>query len=161
MTAPGHILEGTRANFPALVVEGSARGPVPVRFPAEWAVPCHRLHPVLAGLARDYGGRFLLVSLNSDDHGAVARDHRVTSPPTVKLFRDGRVVETVHGYPPKAEWRRLIDRYVGRVAEGLRRYRASRDDAPRRGLLALFPLLGPQDPRVEGFRSRLAAALAG
>lgn len=148
----GYVLEGTRENFSRLVVENSSRGPVLVHFWAEWAGPCHRLAPLLAGLARGYGGRFLLVTLNTDAHGVVAREHGVNSLPTVKLFLKGRVVETVHGYQPEAEWRRLIDRHLGRPAdprllEALQLYRSGQVDE---GLarLAQAALDSPGDPRL-------------
>jgi len=150
MPAPPHVLEATAATFRDLVLENSARGPVLVHFWAEWAGPCHRLFPVLAGLAREYGGRFLLVNLNTDAHGAVAREHGVTSLPTVKLFRHGQVVETVHGYQPEGEWRRLIDRHVGHdvnpaIAEAVRLYRAGQvEEALAR--LARAALDAPEDP---------------
>ena len=101
MTATAHIFEGTRENFQELVVENSARGPVLVHFWADWAGPCHRLFPVLADLAREYGGRFLLVNLNTGAQAAVAREYGVNSVPTLKLFRGGEVVDTVHGYRPE------------------------------------------------------------
>ena len=138
MTA-GHVFEGTRENFRELVVENSARGPVLVHFWAEWAGPCHRLLPLLAGLARDYAGRFLLVNLNTDAHSEVAREYGVNSLPTVKLFRGGRVVETLHGYRPEGDWRTLLDHHTGRatdprLAQALALYREGRVDE---GLAAL------------------------
>jgi putative thioredoxin len=162
MAAAAHVLEGTQANFRELVLENSARGPVLVHFWAEWAGPCHRLSPLLAGLARDYGGRFLLVNLNTDAHGAIAREHGVTSLPTVKLFRHARVVETVHGYQPEAEWRRLIDRYTGRgvdpaIEEAVRLYRSGQvEEALSR--LAQAALAVPDDPRLPLTLGRLLLA---
>jgi putative thioredoxin len=148
----GYVLEGTRENFSRLVLENSNRGPVLVHFWAEWAGPCHRLAPLLAGLARAYGGRLLLVTLDTDAHNAVAREHGVNSLPTVKLFLKGQVVETVHGYQPEGEWRRLIDRHLGRPAdprllEALRLYRSGQVDE---GLarLAQAALDRPDDPRL-------------
>jgi len=162
MPAPQHIFEGSRENFRELVIENSARGPVLVHFWAEWAGPCHRLFPVLAGLARDYGGRFLLVSLNTDTHGEVAREHAVTSLPTVKLFRHGKVLETVHGYQPEGEWRRLLDRHTGqgvdpRLAEGLRLYKGGQVDEGL-SLLAQVALDTPEDTRIPLTLGRLLVA---
>jgi putative thioredoxin len=157
-----HIFEGTRENFRELVIENSARGPVLVHFWAQWAGPCHRLFPLLAQLARDYGGRFLLVNVDTDAHGALAREHGVNSVPTVKLFRHGQVVETVHGYQPEGEWRRLLDRHTGRgtdprLAEALRLYRDGRVEEALAGL-ARAALKSPDDPRLPLTLGRLLLA---
>jgi thioredoxin-like negative regulator of GroEL len=45
-----------------------------VNFWAEWAGPCHRLLLVLAELASEYGGRFLLVNVNTGEEKASAQE---------------------------------------------------------------------------------------
>jgi putative thioredoxin len=55
------------------------------------------LMPRLVRLAGEFGGRFLLVMLNTDELGPLARSHGVVSLPTVKVFRHGQAVDTLHG----------------------------------------------------------------
>ncbi len=112
-----YIYEGTEENFATLVLNNSNKGPVLVNFWAEWAGPCHRLFPLLAQLAREYAGKFLLVNLNTDEQAPVAQEYGVRSLPMVKIFRGGKLREEVHGYQPEAELRRIINRYVVRASD--------------------------------------------
>lgn len=91
------IFDLTPERFAPLVLENSARGPVLVYYWSPRAAPCSMLTPRLVQLSEEYGGRFLLFFLNTDEHGAFARERSVNSIPTVQFYRKGVVVETVHG----------------------------------------------------------------
>lgn len=114
-----YIFEATQDNFASLVLDNSARGPVLVNYWAPWAGPCHKLWPVLEKLASDYGGKFLLVNVNTDKQRPLAREHGVRSLPTLKLFRHRKVVEEIHGAQPEADLRRLIDKYIARQSDAM------------------------------------------
>ncbi len=162
MSGTSHVYEGTQENFGTLVLENSKKGPVLVNFWAEWAGPCHRFFPLLAQLAQDYGGRFLLVNLNTDEHKTIAREYGVKSLPLVKIFRQGKVVEEVHGYQPGPEMRRIIDRHVvresdERILEAVRLYNGGDVD---RGLslLAQAALDDPDNVRIPVILGKLLMA---
>ena len=91
------IQDATDENFSELVVSNSSRGPVLVNFWSKKVGPCIRQYPVLEKLAQEFGGRFLLVNLNTDTFRQLARDYGVTSLPTLKLFVRGEVAATRHG----------------------------------------------------------------
>lgn len=112
-----YVFDATADNFRALVVENSMKGPVLVNYWAAGAGPCFVLMPRLVRLAAEYRGRFLLVMVDTDRLGRLAREHGVTSVPTVKVFLEGRVVETVHGAQSEAELRRVIDKHVARPSD--------------------------------------------
>ena len=109
-TSP-YIVDGNHGNFEDAVLNNSRKGPVLVNYWTDRAGPCLRLWPVLEKLATDYAGRFLLVNINTDEDGALAREYGVTSVPTVKLFLQGRVVDQIHGAESEREFRRMIDRH--------------------------------------------------
>ncbi len=111
------IREGTGENFAALVLDNSRKGPVLVDFWAPWAGPSLRQGELLRRLARDYGGRFLLVSLDTDREKAVAQRYGVKGLPSCKLFRQGRVAEEVHGMQTEADYRALIERHLSPLAD--------------------------------------------
>lgn len=120
MPTGAHILEGTALNFDRLVLENSRRGLVLVDFWAPWAGPSLRQQKVLKALAVEYDGRFLLVSVNTDEQKDVASRFGVKSLPSFKLFRGGKVVEDVHGMQPEADYRATIERYLVPLSDKVR-----------------------------------------
>src|SRR3989339_895169 len=117
MANPPYILEANPVNFKSLVLENSEKGAVMVYYWSPRAGPCMKLMPRLIRLADEYCGKFLLVLLDTDKHGQMAKDeYGVTSVPTVKFFRHGKVVDTIHGAESDSEFRRIIGKFVTREA---------------------------------------------
>src|SRR5688572_11937961 len=92
-----HEASVTSATFQAMVLETSHGTPVLVDFYAAWCPPCHYLGPVLAEMARRYQGKFLLAKVDVDAEPSLSEAYRVTSMPTVLLFRGGRSVARFEG----------------------------------------------------------------
>ena len=107
----------TEANFEQLVIENSRKGPVLVDFWASWAGPSLRQGELLRRLAAEYGGRFLLVTVNTDRQKSIAERFGVRSLPSCRLFRYGRPLEAVHGMQTEADYRALIERHAAAVAD--------------------------------------------
>ena len=107
------IFEANEENFETLVLENSVRGPVLLNFWAPNAGPCLRLYPMLEKLVLDLEGRLLLANVNVDDVRRRTREYGVTSLPTLKIVRDREVVETVHGFRPEEDLRRILERHAG------------------------------------------------
>jgi putative thioredoxin len=152
MTHSPYVFDATAENFPTLVLENSDKGPVLVNYWSPRAGPCLMLMPRLVRLATEFGGRFLLVMLNTDEFGRLAREHGVNSLPTVKLFRHGNVVDTLHGAESEAKLRGFISKHVAREANG--KYAAALQ-AYQRGDLdqavtqaAEAALAAPDNPRL-------------
>ncbi|MCU7924043.1 MAG: tetratricopeptide repeat protein [Candidatus Thiodiazotropha sp. (ex Dulcina madagascariensis)] len=121
MTDPAYILEGTTDNFDRLVVENSKRGLVVVDFWAPWVGPSLRQREILSDLAERYQGRFLLVSINTDEQKTLAERFGVRSLPSFKLFRHGDLVGEYHGVQPEADYPRIIEAYVHKQLDGASR----------------------------------------
>jgi putative thioredoxin len=68
--------------------------------------------PRLVKLAAEYGGKFLLVMLNTDELPELARRFGVNSVPTVKFFWRGEVAHTIHGADPDSSFREVLDRFI-------------------------------------------------
>jgi putative thioredoxin len=110
---PELVKASTTAAFPADVIEASQSALVLVDFWAAWCGPCKQLTPLLEKVVRSYGGRVRLVTINVDEHPAIAGQLRIQSLPTVYAFRDGRPLDGFMGAQPETAIRAFIDRLVG------------------------------------------------
>ncbi len=120
MNSSPYVFEVTVENFRPAVLENSQRVPVLVDFWADWCAPCKMLMPVLAKLADDYQGKFLLAKINSDDQRELAARYGVRSLPTVKVFRNGEVIDEFSGALPEGPIRELLERHVERESDKVR-----------------------------------------
>jgi putative thioredoxin len=163
MPQGGFILEGTRANFHELVLANSRRGLVVVDFWSPRAGPSLRQRELLRRLAEEYAGRFLLVTVNTDQEGRLAGDYGVRSLPSLKLFRHGRVVEEVRGMQTEADYRPLVDKHLGSAATGIKAealaaWQAGKPDQAIQ-LLAEGAMAAPEDLELPATLAKLLMRL--
>jgi putative thioredoxin len=116
-----HAYDVTVADFDAKVIAASRGVPVLVDFWAEWCQPCRILKPILETLAVEYGGRFILAKVNSDENQDLAQRYGVRGIPAVKAFVDGELADEFTGALPEAQVREFLDGLVPSPAEPLRR----------------------------------------
>ncbi|MCU7863328.1 MAG: redoxin domain-containing protein, partial [Candidatus Thiodiazotropha sp. (ex Lucinoma borealis)] len=85
MSDSPYIFEVTVENFQQVVLDNSMKCPVLVDFWAEWCNPCKTLMPLLAKLADDYQGQFILAKVNTEQQQQLATHFQIRSIPSVKL----------------------------------------------------------------------------
>ena len=119
MSPSPHIADVTQQTFESLVLAKSREIPVLADFWAAWCGPCKQPMPVLARLVDEYDGKFFLAKINSDAEQPLAARYGVKSLPTVKLFRNGQVVEEFMGAQPEKTIRALLDRHIPRASDAL------------------------------------------
>jgi putative thioredoxin len=112
-----YVLEATQENFPKLVLENSRKGLVLVDFWASYAGPSLRQRELLLRLTREYGGRFLLVTVSTEREKTLASELGVKSIPSCKLYRNGQPVEHLHGMQTETDYRALIERHLAPLAD--------------------------------------------
>ncbi len=147
----------TRDTFQKQVIEASNTVPVLVDFWADWCGPCHMQMPVLVKLVGEYAGKFLLAKVNTDTERRLAQEHGIRSLPTMRLYKNGQVVEEILGAQTESTLRALLDPHIERASDTLR---LAALDAHRQGRTeeALALLRKAQEADPENYRVQLALA---
>ena len=106
----------TLQNFESDLIQASMQQPVLLDIWAPWCGPCKSLSPILDKVEADYGGRFKLAKLNSDEQpeiaGQLSQAFGVRSIPFCVLFNQGQPVDGFVGALPESQVREFLDRHV-------------------------------------------------
>jgi thioredoxin len=97
----------TDATFTTEVEQ--ATGVTLVDFWAPWCMPCRLVGPVIERLAKEFEGRATVGKLNVDENPAVARRYHITGIPTVGIFRNGKLINTIVGVRPEKGYRQALE----------------------------------------------------
>lgn len=92
-----HIV--TDDNFEDEVLK--ADNPVLVDFWAEWCPPCKILGPIVEEIADETAGDYKICKLNVDENPNTSQRYNITGIPTVIIFKDGEVQDSIVGAVPK------------------------------------------------------------
>ncbi|MBT8419394.1 MAG: thioredoxin [Gammaproteobacteria bacterium] len=120
MSTSTYVFDVDEQNFPEIVLGNSERVPVLVDFWAGWCAPCKMLAPILDKLADEFAGAFIVAKVDTDEQRQLAAQYGVQSLPTVKVFRNGTVVDEFLGAQPEGSIRQVLDRHVERESDRVR-----------------------------------------
>ena len=97
----------------------NAEIPVLVDFHAPWCGPCRALAPALEGIAKTYAGRLKVVKVNIDEAQQLASAQGVRAVPTLMIFKDGKLADTMVGLPPAQTLKSKLDAAAAPVGFGV------------------------------------------
>jgi len=104
-------------NYPVVLNENSFDNAVS-KYPflvidcwAEWCMPCLMVHPVVESLAKKYEGRIVFGKLNIDENREIASRFRIMSIPTLLVFKDGEIVDSIIGAMPERALEEKLNAY--------------------------------------------------
>ena len=100
----------TDATFAGAVGEES--GVVMVDFWAAWCGPCRMIAPIVEQLAREYEGKVTVAKLDVDANPQATVRYNVRSLPSVLIFKDGALVDTVVGAVPRSTLEQRLQRHL-------------------------------------------------
>ncbi len=101
------IINITDQDFEEKIIEKSKEIPVVADFWATWCSPCLMLSPILEKFAQEYEGKFILAKINVDKAKIASQKYGIMSIPSVKMFKDGKIVDEFIGAIPEnsiKEW---------------------------------------------------------
>ncbi len=91
----------TDDNFKEEVLDSDK--PVLIDFWAVWCGPCKMIAPIVEELAVEFEGKAKIGKLDVDSNQQTSIKYGVRSIPTLLIFKDGEVKETIIGVVPKAK----------------------------------------------------------
>lgn len=101
-----YVTTATDDNFAGEVLKSDK--PVLVDFWAPWCGPCKALGPIVEELAEQFKDNVKVMKLNVDEGQKTALNYSVRSIPTIILFKDGKILDTIVGLVPKEKLENIV-----------------------------------------------------
>ena len=98
--------EITGSNFKEEVLECTI--PVLIDFWAPWCAPCRMIAPIITDIANEMDKKIKVGKVNIDEQESLAREFGVMSIPTLMLFKNGEIADTIVGLRSKQDILNLL-----------------------------------------------------
>ena len=103
------MIELTETNFSQEVLNSGTT--VVVEFKSEWCPNCKRLTPVLEELEKEFQGKVKFGKADVMANQPLAVKYSVLSVPVTLIFKNGKLVNQLHGFMPKDKLKEVLSEY--------------------------------------------------
>ena len=104
----GRVIDLNNGEFETEVLKSNV--PVLVDFYADWCGPCHAIAPTIEALSNEFEGKVKFVKVDVDSNQDVASSYEIMSIPTIMLFENGKVEDSIVGAYPATVYKQHIER---------------------------------------------------
>ena len=102
----GKVVKVTATNYNQEIAEGI----VIVDYWAPWCGPCRKLEPILKSLAAEKNNK--IGKLNVDENKSFTTAKKISTIPTMLIYKNGKEVEHLTGLYTKEELTKILDKYL-------------------------------------------------
>jgi thioredoxin 1 len=103
-------MNATDNNFQKEVLENE--GLVLIDFWAPWCGPCRMITPIVEEIGEEKKDVLKVMKLNVDEESATAQKYQIMGIPSLLLFKDGEVIETMVGLQAKESLLETIEKHL-------------------------------------------------
>jgi thioredoxin 1 len=107
-TTNGKVTRLNNGEFDTEVLKAGV--PVLVDFYADWCGPCHAVAPTIEALSNEYAGKVKFVKVDVDANQEVASRYEIMSIPTIIIFENGKIEDSIVGAYPASVYKQHIER---------------------------------------------------
>lgn len=105
-----NAIDITDENFESEVINSDCL--TVVDFWAPWCGPCRKMGPILDEISEEFKDKIKVVKINTDENLKSATEYQISSLPSVFIFKNGDVKETMIGLMPKSAVVSNIQKYL-------------------------------------------------
>jgi thioredoxin 1 len=98
----------TSQNFKSEVTD--YKGKVLVDFWASWCGPCQMLAPIIEELGEELKDKLKIGKVDVDAEPALAGQFNVSGIPSVLIFDNGKLIETIVGFHQKSDYLKVLNK---------------------------------------------------